>query len=118
MTEGSFKGVDGIKIFTREWQPASKPRTSTSPAMVLRRGGRSPRSLFWNRSPLIERLDPPGIGSMVEVDSSGRGSSDRSPSLARAAGWTSAAPGSADPAPRVPLVWSVPRSSRPLFVRD
>ena len=26
MTEGSFKGVDGIKIFTREWQPASKPR--------------------------------------------------------------------------------------------
>ena len=26
MIEGSFKGVDGIKIFTREWQPASKPR--------------------------------------------------------------------------------------------
>jgi len=25
MTEGSFKGVDGIKIFTREWQPAGKP---------------------------------------------------------------------------------------------
>src|SRR5215469_7306989 len=24
MTEGSFKGVDGIKIFTREWQPAGK----------------------------------------------------------------------------------------------
>ena len=25
MTEGSFKAVDGIKIFTREWQPAGKP---------------------------------------------------------------------------------------------
>ena len=25
MTEGSFKGVDGIKIFTRKWQPAGKP---------------------------------------------------------------------------------------------
>jgi alpha-beta hydrolase superfamily lysophospholipase len=24
MTEGSFEGVDGIKIFTREWQPAGK----------------------------------------------------------------------------------------------
>jgi acylglycerol lipase len=26
MTEGTFKGVDGIKIFTREWQPAGRPR--------------------------------------------------------------------------------------------
>jgi acylglycerol lipase len=26
MTEGSFAGVDGVKIFTREWQPAGKPR--------------------------------------------------------------------------------------------
>jgi alpha-beta hydrolase superfamily lysophospholipase len=26
MTEGSFKGVDGLKIFTREWRPAGKPR--------------------------------------------------------------------------------------------
>jgi acylglycerol lipase len=25
MTEGSFKGVEGIKIFTRQWQPAAKP---------------------------------------------------------------------------------------------
>lgn len=25
MNEGSFKGVDGIKIFTREWQPEGKP---------------------------------------------------------------------------------------------
>ena len=25
MTEGSFEGVDGIKIFTREWQPAGRP---------------------------------------------------------------------------------------------
>jgi acylglycerol lipase len=25
MTEGSFEGVGGIKIFTREWQPAGKP---------------------------------------------------------------------------------------------
>ena len=25
MTEGSFEGVEGVKIFTREWQPASKP---------------------------------------------------------------------------------------------
>ena len=25
MTEGSFQGVGGIKIFTREWQPAGKP---------------------------------------------------------------------------------------------
>ncbi len=25
MTEGSFEGVDGIKIFTRAWQPAGKP---------------------------------------------------------------------------------------------
>src|SRR5262245_4007167 len=24
--EGSFKGVEGVKIFTREWQPAGKPR--------------------------------------------------------------------------------------------
>jgi len=24
MTEGTFKGVDGVKIFTREWQPAGK----------------------------------------------------------------------------------------------
>jgi alpha-beta hydrolase superfamily lysophospholipase len=26
MSEGSFKGVEGVKIFTREWQPADKPR--------------------------------------------------------------------------------------------
>src|SRR5215831_1519427 len=26
MTEGSFKGVDGLKIFTREWRPAGQPR--------------------------------------------------------------------------------------------
>jgi len=26
MTEGTFEAVDGIKIFTREWQPAGKPR--------------------------------------------------------------------------------------------
>jgi acylglycerol lipase len=26
MTEGSFEGVEGVKIFTREWQPAGKPR--------------------------------------------------------------------------------------------
>jgi acylglycerol lipase len=26
MIEGSFKGVDGVKIFTREWQPADEPR--------------------------------------------------------------------------------------------
>jgi acylglycerol lipase len=26
MTEGSFAGVDGVKIFTREWQPAGEPR--------------------------------------------------------------------------------------------
>ena len=25
MTEGTFKGVGDIKIFTREWQPAGKP---------------------------------------------------------------------------------------------
>ena len=25
MTEGKFEGVGGIKIFTREWQPAGKP---------------------------------------------------------------------------------------------
>jgi acylglycerol lipase len=25
MTEGSFKGVEGLKIFTREWRPAGKP---------------------------------------------------------------------------------------------
>src|SRR4029450_4479014 len=25
MTEGSFEGVEGVKIFTREWQPAGKP---------------------------------------------------------------------------------------------
>jgi acylglycerol lipase len=25
MTEGSFEGVGGLKIFTREWQPAGKP---------------------------------------------------------------------------------------------
>src|SRR5262245_34524831 len=24
MTEGTFKGVDGVKIFTREWQPEGK----------------------------------------------------------------------------------------------
>ena len=26
MTESSFEGVEGVKIFTREWQPASDPR--------------------------------------------------------------------------------------------
>jgi acylglycerol lipase len=26
MTEGSFTGIDGIKIFTREWHPAGKPQ--------------------------------------------------------------------------------------------
>ena len=25
MTEGSFEGVEGVRIFTREWQPESKP---------------------------------------------------------------------------------------------
>ena len=34
MTEGSFKGVGGVKIFTREWQPAGKPHA----AVVLSRG--------------------------------------------------------------------------------
>ena len=32
MTEGSFKGVEGIKIFTREWQPAGK---GASPVELL-----------------------------------------------------------------------------------
>ena len=26
MTEGSFEGIEGVKIFTREWQPAGEPR--------------------------------------------------------------------------------------------
>jgi acylglycerol lipase len=26
MTEGSFEGVEGVRIFTREWQPAGEPR--------------------------------------------------------------------------------------------
>src|SRR5262245_28877095 len=26
VVEGSFEGVEGVKIFTREWQPAGKPR--------------------------------------------------------------------------------------------
>ncbi len=26
MTEGNFEGVEGVKIFTREWQPAGEPR--------------------------------------------------------------------------------------------
>lgn len=26
MTEGSFEGVEGVRIFTREWQPAAEPR--------------------------------------------------------------------------------------------
>jgi alpha-beta hydrolase superfamily lysophospholipase len=26
MAEGSFEGAEGVKIFTREWQPASEPR--------------------------------------------------------------------------------------------
>src|SRR5262245_51975646 len=26
MTEGSFEGVGGVKIFTRAWQPTGKPR--------------------------------------------------------------------------------------------
>jgi acylglycerol lipase len=26
MTDGSFEGVEGVKIFTREWQPAGEPR--------------------------------------------------------------------------------------------
>lgn len=26
MIEGSFEGVEGVKIFTREWQPAAEPR--------------------------------------------------------------------------------------------
>ena len=26
MKEGNFEGVEGVKIFTREWQPAGEPR--------------------------------------------------------------------------------------------
>ena len=26
MNEGSFEGVEGVRIFTREWQPAGRPR--------------------------------------------------------------------------------------------
>ena len=38
MTEGSFEGVEGITIFTREWQPAGESRGVTPAESHLERG--------------------------------------------------------------------------------
>src|SRR5262249_259589 len=68
MTEGTFKGVDGIKIFTREWQPAGKPHA----VVVISHGLNAHSGLYqW----AAEQLTTNGI-AVYALDHRGRGPSE------------------------------------------
>ena len=68
MTEGSFEGVGGIKIFTREWQPASKPRA----VVVISHGLNAHSGLYeW----AAQQLTSNGL-AVYALDHRGRGRSE------------------------------------------
>jgi alpha-beta hydrolase superfamily lysophospholipase len=68
MTEGSFEGVGGLKIFTRAWRPAGKPRG----VVVLVHGFNSHSAYYgW----VAEQLNAKGL-SAYALDLRGRGRSD------------------------------------------
>ena len=68
MTEGSFEGVDGIKIFTREWQPAGRPRA----VVVISHGFNAHSGLYeWAAQQFVS------VGLAVHaLDHRGRGRSE------------------------------------------
>jgi len=68
MTEGSFQGVDGLKIATRSWHPASKPR-----AVVVIVPGFNSHSGYYGW--VAEQLTANGL-AVHSVDLRGRGKSD------------------------------------------
>src|SRR5215831_6596649 len=68
MTEGSFKGVDGIKIFTREWRPAGKPRA----VVVISHGFNAHSGQYeWAAQQLVSK----GL-AVYALDHRGRGRSE------------------------------------------
>ena len=68
MTEGSFEGLGGLRIFTRAWRPATQPR-----AVVLISHGFNSHSgeYFW----VAEQLVADGY-AVYALDHRGRGKSD------------------------------------------
>jgi acylglycerol lipase len=68
MTEGSFEGLEGLRIFTRAWRPATQPR-----AVVLISHGFNSHSgeYFW----VAEQLVADGY-AVYALDHRGRGKSD------------------------------------------
>jgi alpha-beta hydrolase superfamily lysophospholipase len=68
MTEGSFAGVAGVKIFTREWQPAGDPRG----VVVISHGLNAHSGLYeWAAQQLISH----GL-AVYALDHRGRGRSE------------------------------------------
>src|SRR5205085_10826727 len=68
MTEGSFKGIDGIKIFTREWQPAGGPHA----VVVISHGFNAHSGQYlW----VAEQFVSKGL-AVYALDHRGRGKSD------------------------------------------
>jgi alpha-beta hydrolase superfamily lysophospholipase len=68
MTEGSFQGVGGIKIFTREWQPAGKPHG----VVVISHGFNAHSGLYeW----AAEQFTANGL-AVYALDHRGRGRSE------------------------------------------
>jgi alpha-beta hydrolase superfamily lysophospholipase len=68
MTEGSFEGVEGVKIFTREWQPAGEPRA----VVVISHGLNAHSGLYqW----AAQQLTANGL-AVYALDHRGRGRSE------------------------------------------
>jgi alpha-beta hydrolase superfamily lysophospholipase len=68
MTEGSFEGVDGVKIFTREWRPAGEPRA----VVVISHGLNAHSGLYdWP----AHQFTAKGL-AVYALDHRGRGRSD------------------------------------------
>src|SRR5215471_18280816 len=68
MTEGSFEGVGGLKIFTRSWRPQAKARG----VVVFSHGFNSHSGYFaW----VAEQLNAKGLAAYA-LDHRGRGRSD------------------------------------------
>ncbi|HEY7374910.1 MAG TPA: lysophospholipase [Polyangia bacterium] len=68
MTEGSFAGVGGIKIFTRAWQPAGSPRG----VVVISHGFNAHSGMYqW----VAEQFTAKGL-AVYALDHRGRGRSD------------------------------------------
>jgi acylglycerol lipase len=68
MTEGSFEGVEGVTIFTREWQPAGEPRG----VVVISHGLNSHSGLYeW----AAQRFTSNGL-AVYALDHRGRGRSE------------------------------------------